>query len=81
MSRNLPAPETSHAIREVINEALECKKTGEKRTIAFIYSGHGNFDLSGYDQYLEGKLLDYAYLEKEVKRFITKLPRITFPGK
>jgi tryptophan synthase beta chain len=45
------------------------------------YSGHENFDLSGYDQYLEGKLLDYAYPEEEVKRSIAKLPRITFPGK
>ncbi|MCE5251546.1 TrpB-like pyridoxal phosphate-dependent enzyme [bacterium] len=76
----LPAPETSHAIRAAINEALACKKTGEKKTIAFNYSGHGHFDLGGYDAYLAGKLVDYAYPEEEIKKSIAKLPKVTPPG-
>jgi len=52
----LPAPETSHAIKAVIDEALKCKKTGEKKTIAFNFSGHGLLDLQGYADFLAGKL-------------------------
>ena len=76
----LPAPETSHAIRAAINEALECKKTGEAKTIAFNYSGHGHFDLGGYDNYLAGKLVDYAHPEEAIKKSMANLPKITPPG-
>ncbi|MFC1552972.1 TrpB-like pyridoxal phosphate-dependent enzyme, partial [Candidatus Latescibacterota bacterium] len=55
----LAAPETSHAIRGAIVEALKCKETGEAKTIVFNYSGHGHFDLAGYDKYLAGELTDY----------------------
>lgn len=51
-----PAPETNHVIKAVIDEALKAKKTGEKRVIAFNFSGHGLLDLQGYGDYLEGKL-------------------------
>ncbi|MBI5253163.1 MAG: TrpB-like pyridoxal phosphate-dependent enzyme [Euryarchaeota archaeon] len=51
-----PAPETSHAIKAVIDEALKAKKTGERKVIAFNFSGHGLLDLQGYSDYLEGKL-------------------------
>ena len=54
----IPAPETSHAIRVAIDQALECKKTGEKKTIVFNFSGHGLLDLSAYDNYFSGKLED-----------------------
>ena len=57
----LPAPESAHAIRVAIDEALQCKERGEKKVIAFNLSGHGHFDLGGYDAYFRGKLPDYEY--------------------
>lgn len=57
----LPAPESSHAIRAVIDEALAAKEAGEDRTILFNLSGHGHFDLTAYEAYLTGKLKDYDY--------------------
>jgi tryptophan synthase beta chain len=53
------APETAHSLRFVIDEALSCRKTGEKKVIAMNYSGHGLLDLSAYEQFLAGKLVDY----------------------
>jgi tryptophan synthase beta chain len=63
----LPAPESNHAIRVAIDEALECKKNGEKRVILFNLSGHGHFDLAAYEAYLAGKLEDYEYPADEIK--------------
>ncbi|NTW28631.1 MAG: TrpB-like pyridoxal phosphate-dependent enzyme [Coriobacteriia bacterium] len=57
----LPAPESSHAIRVAIDEALAAKAAGEDKTILFCLSGHGHFDLSAYQQYLSGSLIDYDY--------------------
>lgn len=54
----VPAPESSHAIRKAIDEALRCKETGEEKVILFNLSGHGYFDLSAYDKYLRGELED-----------------------
>jgi tryptophan synthase beta chain len=54
----LPAPETGHAIRAAIDEALACKETGEDKVILFNYSGHGLLDLSAYDDFLHGRLID-----------------------
>jgi tryptophan synthase beta chain len=54
----IPAPETAHAIRAVIDEALACKERGEDKTILFNYSGHGLLDLGAYDDYLHGRLID-----------------------
>lgn len=54
----IPAPESAHAIKVAIDEALEAKKKNEKKTIVFNYSGHGNFDMAAYDDYLAGKLED-----------------------
>ena len=54
----IPAPETGHAIRAVIDEALAAKETGEERVILFNFSGHGLLDLSAYDDYLNGRLID-----------------------
>ncbi|MGZ6980256.1 MAG: TrpB-like pyridoxal phosphate-dependent enzyme [Acidimicrobiia bacterium] len=54
----LPAPETGHAIRAAIDEALACKETGEEKVILFNYSGHGLLDLSAYDDFLNGRLID-----------------------
>ena len=54
----LPAPESAHAIRATIDEALECRRTGEPKSILFCLSGHGHFDLLAYDAYLHGELQD-----------------------
>jgi tryptophan synthase beta chain len=55
----ITAPETAHSLRYVLDEALRCKKTGEKKVIAMNYSGHGLLDLTAYEQFLAGKLVDY----------------------
>ena len=52
----IPAPESAHAIKAAIDEALECKKTGQAKTILFNLSGHGLFDMSAYDSYLSGTM-------------------------
>jgi tryptophan synthase beta chain len=71
----VPAPETSHAIKAVIDEALKCKETGEEKCIVFNFSGHGHFDLNAYDAYLEGKLEDYEYPEEKIREALGKLPK------
>ncbi len=65
------APETAHSLKCVVDEALKCKKTGEKKVIAMNYSGHGLLDLSSYEQYLAGKLVDYEPEKIEVPLFTT----------
>jgi tryptophan synthase beta chain len=72
----LPAPESSHAIRAALDEALKCKESGESKTIVFNLSGHGHFDLSAYEQYRLGKLTDYEYPEEAVKESLAKLPGV-----
>jgi tryptophan synthase beta chain len=57
----IPAPESCHGIRAVIDEALRCKETGEAKTLLFCLSGHGHFDMASYDRYLSGKLEDFDY--------------------
>jgi tryptophan synthase beta chain len=63
------APETAHALKCTIDKALECKKTGEKKIIAMNYSGHGLLDLSAYEQFFSGKLVDYEPEKIEVPLF------------
>lgn len=70
----IPAPESAHAIKGVIDEALRCKEAKEKKTIFFNLSGHGLFDLGAYDAYLSGKLEDYAYPEEKIKEALARLP-------
>ncbi|UNC93804.1 TrpB-like pyridoxal phosphate-dependent enzyme [Candidatus Contubernalis alkalaceticus] len=72
----LPAPESAHAIRGAIDVALECKESGEQKTILFNLSGHGHFDLTAYDDYLAGKLTDYEYPEEAIKKSLANLPKI-----
>jgi tryptophan synthase beta chain len=72
----LSAPETNHAIRVTIDEALKCKETGESKVILLAHSGHGHFDLAAYDAYLSGKLEDYAYPEDKVKEALASLPQV-----
>ncbi len=76
----LPAPESAHAIRVVIDEALQAKEAGEKKVIAFNLSGHGHFDLGAYDSYLKGELVNYEYPEAKVKEAMTHLPEVPAPA-
>jgi tryptophan synthase beta chain len=63
------APETAHSLKYVLDEALKCKKTGEKKVIAMNYSGHGLLDLTAYEQFLAGKLVNYEPEKIEVPIF------------
>jgi len=72
----LPAPEPAHAIKVVIDEALKCKESGEKKNILLALSGHGHFDLGAYDAYLTGELQDYEYPEEKVKEALKQLPQV-----
>jgi tryptophan synthase beta chain len=72
----LSAPETMHAIRAVIDEALVCKETGEAKTILFNHSGHGHVDMHAYDAYLSGKLQDYEYPDDLIQRALADLPKV-----
>jgi len=72
----LSAPETMHAIRAVIDEALVCKETGEAKTILFNHSGHGHVDMAAYDAYLSGKLEDYEYPDEKIRESLADLPKI-----
>ncbi|MEK6645078.1 MAG: TrpB-like pyridoxal phosphate-dependent enzyme [Candidatus Firestonebacteria bacterium] len=73
----LPAPETAHAIKCAIDEALKCKETKEEKCIVIGFSGHGHFDLAAYDAYLNNKLEDFAYPEEKIKEALKDLPNIT----
>ncbi len=70
----IPAPESSHAIRGAIDEALRAKEEGKQKTIFFNLSGHGYLDLTAYADYLAGKLEDYAYPDEMIKEALKKLP-------
>lgn len=76
----LPAPESAHAIRAAMDEALQAKQTGEKKVILFNLSGHGHFDLSAYQAYLSGSLQDYTYSEDEINRISEHLPQVAIPA-
>jgi tryptophan synthase beta chain len=72
----ISAPETNHAIRVAIDEAIKCRETGKAKTILFCHSGHGYFDMTAYEQYLSGKLSDYEYPAEKVKEALTSLPKV-----
>ena len=74
----ISAPETNHAIRVTIDEALKCKESGESKTILLAHSGHGHVDMAAYEAYLSGKLTDYEYPEEKVKEALAHLPEV--PG-
>jgi pyridoxal-phosphate dependent TrpB-like enzyme len=72
----IPAPESCHAIRACIDEALRCKQTGEKKTLFFNLSGHGHFDMAAYDKYFAGELVDYEYPAEAVQEALKRLPKV-----
>lgn len=69
------APESAHAVKAAVDEAMRCKESGEARTILFNLSGHGNFDMAAYDSYFAGKLEDYEYPTEKVREALAELPR------
>jgi tryptophan synthase beta chain len=72
----IPAPESAHAVRRAIDEALEAKVEGKPRTILFGLSGHGHFDLGAYEAYLAGRLEDFAYPEEAIRAAMRELAAI-----
>jgi len=72
----LPAPESSHAIRATIDEALQAKERGEKRVILFNLSGHGHFDLAAYNEYLSGNIQDSDYSAEDATQIPERVPHI-----
>jgi pyridoxal-phosphate dependent TrpB-like enzyme len=72
----IPAPESSHAIRAAIDEALAAKRSGEPRTILFNLSGHGHFDMAAYDKYFAGQLDDYEYPREAIEASVSRLPKV-----
>ena len=74
----LPAPESSHAIRVAIDEALKCKETGEEKTIVFGLTGTGYFDMVAYEKFHNGQMGDYIPTDEELAVSLAQLPKV--PG-
>ena len=74
----VPAPESNHAIRATIDEALRCKEAGEEKTILFTLSGHGHFDMAAYDKYLSHELEDQDYPAEALAEALNHLPKVDY---
>jgi tryptophan synthase beta chain len=74
----ITGPEPCHDLRVAIDEALKCKEEGKSKTILIAHSGHGHFDLSAYEKYMAGELVDYSYPEEEVRKAQAELPQVSF---
>ncbi|CAN6477521.1 unnamed protein product [Victoria cruziana] len=72
----IPAPEPTHAIAAVIREALNCRKTGESKVLLMAMCGHGHFDLSSYEKYLQGKMVDLSYGDDKVQASLLAIPKV-----
>jgi tryptophan synthase beta chain len=72
----IPAPETAHAIRAAVDEAIKCREKKEGKVIVFNFSGHGHFDLAAYDMYLSKKLEDFEYPEEKIQEALHHLPEV-----
>lgn len=72
----LPAPESSHAIRVAIDEAMKCKEAGEEKTIVFGLTGTGYFDMVAYEKFHDGKMTDYIPTDDEIIANLEKLPKV-----
>lgn len=72
----IPAPETAHAVRAAVDQALNAREEGEERVIVFNLSGHGHFDLAAYDEYLKGELENYRHPSQDISRALERLPQI-----
>jgi tryptophan synthase beta chain len=72
----LPAPESSHAIKAAIDEAMKCKETGEEKTILFGLTGTGYFDMYAYEKYNDGTMSDYIPTDEELQKSFATLPKV-----
>ncbi len=72
----IPAPESCHAVRAAIDEALRCKQTGEPKTLLINLSGHGHFDMASYDKYFAGELEDYEHPDHAIEAALQRLPKV-----
>ena len=72
----LPAPESAHAIRAALDEAMKCKETGEEKTIVFGLTGTGYFDMTAYSSYIEHTMGDYIPTDEELKKYANELPKV-----
>jgi len=72
----IPAPETAHAVKATIDEALKCRETGEEKTLLMLMSGHGFFDMSAYESYLEGNLEPFELPQERIEKTITSLKEL-----
>ena len=72
----LPAPESSHAIRAAMDEAIRCRETGEEKTILFGLTGTGYFDLVAYQKFHDGEMTDYIPTDGDIAASLAKLPKV-----
>ena len=72
----LPAPESSHAIRVAIDEALKCRETGEEKNIVFGLTGTGYFDMVAYQKFNDGNMVDYIPTDEELQKAAAALPKV-----
>jgi tryptophan synthase beta chain len=72
----LPAPEPSHAVYQAMKEALDCKESGEAKTIVFNLCGHGHFDMASYESYLAGRLSDLEFSDADMQESLSHLPQV-----
>ena len=72
----LPAPESSHAIKVALDEAIKCRETGEEKTIVFGLTGTGYFDMVAYEKFHDGKMDDYVPSDEELQTYFAKLPKV-----
>jgi tryptophan synthase beta chain len=70
------APETAHAVRATMDEALACKESGESKVILFNASGHGHFDLAAYDAFHREQLVDYELEQAQIEQALVELPKV-----
>ena len=73
-------PEPAHAIRAVIDEAVEARDSGQEKVILFNLSGHGHFDMQAYDDYLAGRLPEVEFRQEDLDAALTQLPQVPIPG-
>jgi tryptophan synthase beta chain len=76
----IPAPESAHAVRSAIDEALAARAAGERRVILFNLSGHGHFDMAAYDAYFAGQIVDHAHPEQAIRAALREIPPVPVPA-
>lgn len=72
----MPAPESSHAIKAAIDEAVKCRETGEEKTILFGLTGTGYFDMVAYEKFNNGTMSDYIPTDADIAESLAKLPKL-----